>query len=49
MKPIDVKTSTYIDFEAKSNHQDLDFEVGDHIRTSKYNNIFAKRLYSKLL
>ena len=39
MKPIDVKDNTYIDFnkEVKSK-----FKVGDHVRISKYKNLFAK-------
>ena len=39
MKPIDVKTGTYIDFVVEKN---LKFKVGDHVRISKYKNIFAK-------
>ena len=31
MKPIDVKSSTYIDFDKKNNKEDLKFEVGDHV------------------
>ena len=40
MKPIDVKDNTYIDKEV--NNKDLKFKVGDHVRISKYKNIFAK-------
>ena len=47
MKPIDVKDNTYIDsMELHSNKEvndkDPKFKVGDHVRISKYNNIFAK-------
>ena len=42
MNPIDVKSSTYIDFDKKNNKEDLKFNVGDHVRISKYKNIFAK-------
>ena len=42
MKPVDVKGNTYIDFEKKVNHKDPKFKVGDHVRISKYKNIFAK-------
>ena len=42
MKPIDVKDSTYIDFEKEVNNKDPKFKVGDHVRISKYTNIFAK-------
>ena len=41
MKAIDVNSSTYLDFEVESNDKDRKFEVGDHVRTSKYKNIFA--------
>ena len=37
MKPIDVKDNTYINID-----KDPKFKVGDHVRTSKYKNIFAK-------
>ena len=43
MKPIDVKDNTYIDFEKEVNDKDPKFKVGDHVRISKYKNIFAKR------
>ena len=43
MKPIDVKDSTYIDFSKEVNDKDPKFKVGDHVRISKYKNIFAKR------
>ena len=42
MKPIDVKDNTYIDFEKEVNNKDPKFKVGDHVRISKYKNIFAK-------
>ena len=42
MKPIDVKDITYIDFEKEVNDKDPKFEIGDHLRISKYKNIFAK-------
>ena len=42
MKPIDVKDNTYIDFGKEVNHNDPKFKVGDHVRISKYKNIFAK-------
>ena len=42
MKPIDVKNNTYIDFKKKSNDKNPKFKVGDHVRISKYKNIFAK-------
>ena len=42
MKPVDVKPSTYIDFDKKNNKEDLQIQIGDHERISKYKNIFAK-------
>ena len=42
MKPVDVKDSTYIDFKKEVNDKDPKFKVGDHVRISKYKNIFAK-------
>ena len=42
MKPIDVKDNTYINADKKINNKDPKFEVGDHVRISKYKNIFAK-------
>ena len=42
MKPVDVKDNAYIDFSKKINNKDPKFKVGDHIRISKYKNIFAK-------
>ena len=40
MKPVAVKDNAHIDF---SNDKDAKFKVGDHIRISKYKNIFPKR------
>ena len=42
MKPIDVKDNTYINIDKEVNEKDLKFKVGDHVRISKYKNIFAK-------
>ena len=42
MKPVDVKDNTYIDSTALHSNKDLTFKVGDHVRISKYKNIFAK-------
>ena len=40
MKPVDVKDNIYIDFEKEVNNEK--FKIGDHVRISKYKNIFAK-------
>ena len=42
MKPIDVKNNTYINIGKEVNDDDPKFKVGDHIRISKYTNVFAK-------
>ena len=42
MKPVDVKDDTYIDFKKEVNDRDPKFKVGDHVRISRYKNIFAK-------
>ena len=42
VKPVDVKDNTYIDFKKEVNDKDPKFKVGDHVRISKYKNIFAK-------
>ena len=41
VKPVDVKDNAYIDFKKEVN-KDPKFKVGDHVRISKYKNIFAK-------
>ena len=42
MKPIDVKDNTYINIGKEVNDKGPKFKVGDHVRISKYKNIFAK-------
>ena len=42
MKPIDVKDNTHINADKEINNKDPKFKVGDHVRISKYKNIFAK-------
>ena len=42
MKPVDVKDNTYVDFEKEVNNKDPNFKTGDHVRISKYKNIFVK-------
>ena len=42
MKPIDVRDNTYINIGKEVNVKDSKFKVGDHVRISKYKNIFAK-------
>ena len=42
MKPVEVKSSKYIDFNKENNNQYLKFKVGDLVRITKDKNIFAK-------
>ena len=42
MKPIDVGDDSFIEYNEESNEKDPKFKVGDHVRISKYKNIFAK-------
>ena len=42
MKLVDFKDNTYIDFKKEVNDKDPKFKDGDHVRISKYKNIFAK-------
>ena len=42
MKPVDVKDNTYIGFKKEVNDKNPKFKVGDHVRISKYKNIFGK-------
>ena len=42
MKPVDVKDNTNIDFKKEVNDKDPKFKIDDHLRISKYKNIFGK-------
>ena len=42
MKPNDVKYNTYINIGKKVNNNEPKVKVGDHVRISKYKNIFSK-------
>ena len=42
IKPVNVKDNTYIHFAKEVNDKDPKFKVSDHVRISKYKNIFAK-------
>ena len=41
MKPVDIKGNTYVDFAKEVNDKVPKLKVDDHIRISKYKNIFA--------
>ena len=42
MKPIDVTSDSYAEYNEDFNKKDPKFKVGDHVRISKYKDIFAK-------
>ena len=42
MESIDTEDSTYINLGKENNNKDLKFQVEDHVRISKYKNVFAK-------
>ena len=42
MKPIDITGDFYAKYNEDFNKKDPKFKVGDHVRISKYKNIFAK-------
>ena len=42
MKPVDVKSGNNIECNVNSSNKDPKFQVGNHVRISKYKNIFAK-------
>ena len=42
MKPIDVTSDSYAEYNEDSNVNEPKFKVGDHVRISEYKNIFAK-------
>ena len=41
MKPIDVKSNTYIDSSKETNNKNPKFKIGDIVIISKYKNMFA--------
>ena len=42
MKPVNAKSSTYINSSKESNDKDPKFKIGHIVRISKYKSIFAK-------
>ena len=47
MKPVDVKPSKYIDFNKEDIKKGPKLKVGDHVRISKYKDIFYKKKLQK--
>ena len=43
MNPIDVKSNSYAEYNVDSNDKDPKFKIDDHVRISRYKNIFAKK------
>ena len=46
IKPIDVGDDSFAEYNEGSNEKDPKFKIGDHVRISKYENIFAKEYIS---
>ena len=42
MKPVDVRSDSYTEYNEDSNEKVPKFKVGDHVSISEYKNIFAK-------
>ena len=42
MKPVDVKSNTYIDFSKEVNDKNPKSKIADNVRVSKYKNVFTK-------
>ena len=42
IKPVDVTSDSYAEYNEDSNKTEPKFRVGDHAKISKYKNIFAK-------
>ena len=43
-----VKDNTYINTDKETNDKDPKFKVGDHVRISKYKNIFSEEVIKKV-
>ena len=43
MKPVDVMENSSAEYNKDFDKKDIKFKVGDHVRISKYQDIFAKR------
>ena len=43
MKPVYVKDDSFAEYNEESNEKDPKFKVGDHVRISKFKDVFAKR------
>ena len=45
IKPVDIRSSIYIDFNQNNNKEDSNFKVGGNVRISKCKSIFAKGMF----
>ena len=45
MKSVDVRSSTYFDFDKKNNKEDPEFKVGDPVRISNLKTCFQKFVF----
>ena len=43
IKAIDFTSASYAEYNEDSNKKGPKFKIGDHVRVSKYKNVFAKR------
>ena len=48
MKPVDVKSNTYVNSSKEINNKNRKFKVANNVRISKYKNVFAKGYTSNL-
>ena len=42
MKPVDIGDDSFAEYNEESNEKDPKFKVGDHVRISKFKNVFAQ-------
>ena len=49
IKPVNVKSNTYIDSSKGNNDRDPKFKIGDIVRILKYKKIFCEEMHSKLI
>ena len=42
MKPVDLKSKSFVEYNEESNEKDPKFKFGDYVRISNYKNVFAK-------
>ena len=42
MKPMDIKSNSYAEYNVDSNDKDPKFKIANHVQISSYKNIFAK-------